>query len=87
MSVSDSSLIQDLSALLDQRLLGSVKQGMRPSYAVVPRDLFIRVVAAMVLANDPDRCPVYLSPVGPIRLYYYVDCPDLTKIEYEEAPR
>jgi hypothetical protein len=87
MSVTDGSLIQHLSELLDQQLLEPNKRGMHPSYAVVPRDLFIRAVTGMVLANDPDHFPVYLSPVGSIRLYYYADRPDLARIEYEEAPR
>jgi hypothetical protein len=85
MSVADPDLTSELSLLLDKRLLRAAKQGKRPTYAVIPKSLFEKVVVWMVISNNLDDQPTYRSPVGPVRLHFYVDRPELTSIGFGRA--
>jgi hypothetical protein len=82
MSITNPDLVSELSRLLDERLLGAVQQGKRPTYAVIPRSLFEKIVVLMVTSNNPDDQPTYVSPIGPVRLHYYVDQPELTSVAF-----
>ncbi|MBL0407614.1 hypothetical protein JKG68_27225 [Microvirga aerilata] len=85
MSITDPDLVSELSLLLDKRILDASRQGKRPTYAVIPKSLFEKIVLWMVTSGNLDDQPTYGSPAGPMRLRYYVDQPELTSIGFGKA--
>ncbi len=85
MSITDPALNAELSWLLDRKLRRERRMGRQPTYAMIPRDLYISVALWVVQSKCPDPHPTYLSPVGEIPLFFYADTPRRVRIGVGDA--